>query len=139
MILKKHASFDPSENVSLPKITPSTPKFLSALEYRALRDVVRDDTRNRAIVEIIIQKDMRISEIEKMKNKNLKLNELTIESYATQPARTIPLNKPAHEALDRYMKIRPKSESEYVFVSKNGKPLAVRNIRAAIDRYLQKA
>ena len=35
--------------------------------------------------------------------------------------------------------MRPKTESPYVFVSKNGKPLAVRNIRAAIDRYMQKA
>jgi site-specific recombinase XerD len=34
---------------------------------------------------------------------------------------------------------RPKADSPYVFVSKNGKPLAVRNIRAAIDRYMQRA
>ena len=62
-----------------------------------------------------------------------------IEAYATQPERTIPFNKPAKVALDRYLNVRPKTDSPYVFVSKNGNPLAVRNIRAAIDRYMQKA
>ena len=37
------------------------------------------------------------------------------------------------------MNERPKTDALYVFVSKNGKPLAVRNIRAAIDRYMQRA
>ena len=139
MINSKHTSFDPSENVSHPKITPSIPKFLSALEYRALRDVVRDDTRIAAIVEIILQTGIRISEVANLKLDNIKNNELIIEQYATQPQRSIPLNKPAKEALKKYIKVRPESESRYVFVSKNGKPLAVRNIRAAIDRYFQKA
>lgn len=139
MVGQKKAQFDPSDSVSHPKITPSTPKFLSALEYRALRDVVRDDIRVAAIVELILQTGMRISEVANLKREAVKNNEFTIESYATQPERNIPLNKPAKEALDKYMEIRPESDSPYVFVSKNGKPLAVRNIRAAIDRYLQKA
>lgn len=139
MIQTKYAQYDPSENVSHPKITPSVPKFLSALEYRALRDVVRDDTRIAAIVEIILQTGIRISEVANLKLDNIKQNELVIEQYATQPQRSIPLNKPAREALERYIKIRPQSDSNYIFVSKNGKPLAVRNIRAAIDRYFQKA
>lgn len=139
MMAEKHATFDPSESVSHPKITPSVPKFLSPLEYRALRDVVRSDMRVSAIVELILQTGMRISEVANLKLKNLKGNEFKIEARATQPERTIPLNKPAKDALNSYVKIRPDTESEYVFVSKNGKPLAVRNIRAAIDRYLQKA
>ncbi len=139
MIGDKYATFDPSENVSHPKITPSIPKFLSALEYRALRDVVRDDIRIAAIVEIILQTGIRISEVANLKLDNVKTNELVIEQYATQPQRSIPLNKPASEAIKRYIKIRPQSDSKYLFVSKNGKPLAVRNIRAAIDRYFQKA
>jgi site-specific recombinase XerD len=35
--------------------------------------------------------------------------------------------------------VRPKVESPYVFISKNGKALAVRNIRASIARYVQRA
>lgn len=139
LLSQKHATVDPSKNVSHPKIDISIPKFLSPLEYRALRDVVRDDARIAAIVELILQTGLRISEVANLKIDKLKDSEIQIESYATQPERKIPLNKPAKDALDRYLKERPKSDSPYVFVSKNGKPLAVRNIRAAIDRYFQKA
>jgi site-specific recombinase XerD len=64
---------------------------------------------------------------------------MKIEAYATQPERTVPVNKPAVDVLAAYMAIRPKADSPYVFISKNGKPLAVRNIRASIARYVQRA
>lgn len=130
---------DPSKEVGHPKIEATAPQFLSPLEYRALRDVVRTDSRIAAIVELILQTGMRISEVANLKRDNLKDSELTVEAYATQPQRVVPLNEAAKMAIDEYIAQRPQSESPYLFVSKNGKPLAVRNIRAAIDRYMQKA
>ena len=132
-------SSNPAEDVSHPKIEPSVPKFLSPLEYRALRDVVRDDARIYAIIELILQTGMRISEVSNLKIENIQKNNVKIEAYATQPERTIPLNAPSREAVEEYLKVRPETDSPYLFVSKNGNPLAVRNIRAAIDRYMEKA
>ena len=140
IISENYLGTDASVNVAHPKIEPTMPKFLSPLEYRALRDVVRSDERIAAIIELILQTGMRISEVANLKRENIKNNQIKIEAYATQPERTIPLNKPGKEALDTYLKIRPnKVQSVYVFVSKNGRPLAVRNIRASIDRYMQRA
>ncbi len=139
LVSEKLVATDSSVDVAHPKIEPSVPKFLSPIEYRALRDVVRGDDRIAAIVEIILQAGLRISEVAGLKLANISKGKVKIEAYATQPERTIPFNKPAKDALDRYLKLRPKTDSPYVFVSKNGNPLAVRNIRAAIDRYMQKA
>ena len=139
LLAENHIITDPSANVAHPKIETSLPKFLSQLEYRALRDVVRGDTRIAAIVEFILQTGMRISEVANLKLENVKGETAKIEAYATQPERTTPLNSPAKDALNGYLANRPKADSPYVFVSKNGKPLAVRNIRAAIDRYMQRA
>ena len=139
LIVQKIAQSDPSASVSHPKIESSLPKFLSQLEYRALRDVVRSDIRIAGIVELILQTGMRISEVANLKTERVKDNSITVEAYATQPERNIPLNPPAKTAVDLYMAQRPKVQSPYVFISKNGKPLAVRNIRAAIDRYMQRA
>jgi len=139
LIEKNAISSDPSLAVSHPKIEVATPKYLSSLEYRALRDMVRDDKRIAAIVELILQTGMRISEVANLKIANIKDGKILIEKYATQPERTVPLNQKATEAIEEYKKERPKTEAEYLFISKNGKPLAVRNIRAAIDRYMQKA
>ena len=139
LVSEKKTPSNPSASVAHPKIETAPPKFLNQIEYRALRDMVRDDIRIAAIIELILQTGLRISEVANLNLENLKDLELIIEAYATQPQRTIPLNKPAKGAIAEYLKIRPKSPSPYIFVSKNGKPLAVRNIRAAIDRYFQKA
>lgn len=136
---QKHVDRDVSKDVAHPKIETSLPKYLSPLEYRALRDVVRGDTRIAAIVELILQTGLRISEVANLKTRYVSKDIIKVEAYATQPERSIPLNKPAKEVLDEYVKVRPKAESPHVFVSKNGKPLAVRNIRAAIDRYFHRA
>src|SRR3989344_6168086 len=83
---------DPSKDVSHPKIESSAPKFLSQLEYRALRDVVRTDIRIAAIIELILQTGLRISEVANLKTAHIKDAELKIEAYATQPERTAPVN-----------------------------------------------
>jgi len=139
MVSENVVSSDSSASVAHPKIENSLPKFLSQLEYRALRDVVRGDIRIAAIVELILQAGLRISEVANLKTAHAKDGQLKVESYATQPERTIPLNKPASDIVNLYMQIRPKADSPYVFISKNGKPLAVRNIRASIARYMQRA
>ena len=130
---------DASTAVSHPKVESSLPKFLSQLEYRALRDVVRGDLRIAAMIELILQTGMRISEVANLKTEDVKDGTVKVEAYATQAERSIPLNKPAKDALDSYLVNRPKVESEYIFISKTGKPIAVRNIRAAVDRYMQRA
>lgn len=139
LVSTSELSSDPSKAVTHPKIESSLPKFLTPLEYRALRDAVRGDARISAIIELILQTGTRISEVASLKLEDIADNTLKIESYATQPERTIPLNKFAKAALDTYIPQRPRVNSAYIFVSKTGKPLAVRNIRAAVDRFIQKA
>lgn len=130
---------DPSQKVSHPKIEAPEPKFLSPIEYRALRDIVRTEPRVAAIIELILQTGMRISEVANLKFVDVKMEEVVVEAYATQPERKIPMNQIAREAVEEYLRDRRDSESPYLFVSKSGKPLAIRNIRASIDRYLQRA
>ncbi|HJY98447.1 MAG TPA: tyrosine-type recombinase/integrase [Patescibacteria group bacterium] len=139
MIAENILTNDVSASVAHPKIENVLPKFLNQLEYRALRDVVRNDTRIAAIIELILQTGLRISEVAGLKLENSKAGSLKIEAYATQPERNVPLNKPASDALALYLNIRPKVDSPYVFISKNGKPLAVRNIRASVARFMQRA
>lgn len=139
MISENVISTDVSASVAHPKIEGTLPKFLSPMEYRALRDVTRSDVRIAAIIELILQTGLRISEVASLKTENVKDGSMKIEAYVTQPERNVPLNKPANDILNSYLAIRPKVESPYVFISKNGKPLAVRNIRASIARYIQRA
>lgn len=133
-------STDPSREVSHPKIEASAPKFLTEAQYRYLRDIVRSDLRIAAIIELILQTGMRISEVANLKLEHVAHDEITIEAYATQPGRTVVLNSAARFLIEDYLRVRPNTNASiFLFVSKNGKQLAVRNIRAAIDRYMLKA
>jgi integrase/recombinase XerC/integrase/recombinase XerD len=49
------------------------------------------------------------------------------------------LNKSSETALKRYLEIRPNTKEDTLFITKTGRPLLVRNIRTAIDRYFRLA
>jgi site-specific recombinase XerD len=128
---------DPASLVAHPKYEIKPPRILSKMEYRALRDSARDDPRMSAVIELLLQTGMRIGELARLETGDIEENEIQIKNFESHPARPIPLNKAAKNALDRYLKIRPQSRTKNVFLTKTGRPLLIRNIRTAIDRYFR--
>ncbi|OGG03919.1 hypothetical protein A2W14_05620 [Candidatus Gottesmanbacteria bacterium RBG_16_37_8] len=128
---------NPAADITHPKYTVKPPRILSKMEYRALRDACRGDVRTYSIVELFLQTGIRIGELSNIKVENVKDKELIIEAQESHPQRSVPLNKAAREALDRWLAIKPKSTNNALFVTKTGKPLLVRNIRTTIDRYFR--
>ncbi len=119
---------DPALAVPHPKYEMAAPRVLSVLEYRALRDAARGDLRTAAIIEILLQTGMRISELANLNLDDIKKNEVKVAG------RTVPLNTAARHAIDDYLKVRYPTQSPHLFVTKTGRPLLVRNIRAVIER-----
>lgn len=130
-------SDNPATNVTHPKYDIKPPRILNKIEYRALRDACREDLRMAAIVELLLQTGMRISELANLKIGDLDLtsNQITIRAYESHPERMIPLNQPVKESLARYMETRPKSGNTFVFITKTGNAFLIRNIRSNLDRY----
>lgn len=128
-------SVNPAQDIAHPKYEVKPPRILSKTEYRALRDTCRGDLRMHAVVELFLQTGIRIGELARLKISDVKDKELVIKAYEKHPQRTIPLNKAAKEAINRWVTIRPKSDDQTLFVTKTGRPLLVRNIRTTIDRY----
>jgi site-specific recombinase XerD len=137
---------DPALLVSHPKFETKPPRILSETEYRALRDAVRNDVRTYAIVELLIQTGIRIGELSRLKlddvtlGKGEKTGEIRIAVFNRHLERTVPLNTRSKKALEAYLKELPKKgQAKSVFITRTGKPLLVRNIRATIKRYLELA
>lgn len=132
---------NPASLVAHPKYDLKPPRVLSKLEYRALRDACRADTRISAIVEILLQTGMRISELANLALEDIdqKNNKLNIKAYESHAQREIPLNTASKASLESYLVERPKGGSKQVFITKTGNPFLVRNIRSSIDRYFQLA
>ncbi len=131
---------DPSTEVKHPKYQNDAPRILEPVEYRALRDVCRNDNRITAIVELMLQAGLRIKEIENLKMDDILENDLLVRSYESHPERKVPLNNSAKVALSRYLREdRVDVKSKSVFVTKTGRTLLARNIRSLLNRYFKKA
>jgi site-specific recombinase XerD len=135
---------NPAILITHPKINPVVPRVLTELEYRALRDTARPDQRTYLIIEILLQTGVRIGELCRIKMNDLHIGKgdayLTIVEYGSTSRREIPLNEQAVDIFKEYLSIRPKNpKCENVFITKNGNPLLVRNIRTSIDNTFRKA
>ncbi len=134
-----------SEKLAHPKFEIKPPRVLSEMEYRALRDVSRIDIRLYSIVEILLQTGIRIGELAGLslddirKSKDGKIDFLYVKASGSHPSRKVPLNKSAKVAIDDYIRVRPETEDDTLFVTKNGRSLLVRNIRTAIDKSFERA
>lgn len=120
-----------------PKFESKAPRILTQMEYRALRDAARDDVRIAAIIELLLQTGMRIGELASLTTDSVSEHFIRIPAIEGHAEREVPLNKSAKIALDRYIANRPKVNSDALFITKTGRPLLIRNIRTAIDRYFK--
>lgn len=131
---------NPADQVKHPKYETKPPRILSPLEYRALRDAARADVRTAAIIELLLQTGIRIGELAQLQIKHIQDNQLEIPPYESQPGRTVPLNEAAQAAINNWLETRDEVKDEdYLFVTKNDRPLLVRNIRTSINRYFRLA
>ncbi len=130
---------DPASKLEHPKFENKDPRILTKLEYRALRDASRADIRMIAVIELLLQTGIRIGELAKLRVEDLDLQNLNLHVplFEDTRERDIPLNKSAADAVSKYLDIRPKSPSHSLFITKTGRPLLIRNIRTAIDRYFK--
>lgn len=128
---------NPSSDVKHPKYETKPPRVLSPLEYRALRDACKDDTRIYSIVQVLLQTGIRIGELANIQLQDISLEKSTlkIRAYESHDARKVPLNEAAKEAIKSYVKVRPKTKNTTLYITKTGNPFLVRNIRASINRY----
>lgn len=132
---------NPAEVVAHPKFDQSPPRILTKTEYRALRDACRGDARMSAVVELLLQTGMRISELAAMEiaDVDLERNIITVQPQNSRGARRIPLNTAAKQSIMDYLTVRPRAREKNIFLTKTCRPFLVRNIRTALDRYFRLA
>ncbi len=138
-----HLKFIPTSTLVHQKAEIKAPRILNKLEYRSLRDAARNDIRTFAMIELLIQTGLRISELAEIKLNELNLDvtnpKISIPFRNSITAREIPLNKAAIEAIKNYLNERPKVNSDYLFITKSGNTILIRNIRSTIDKYFKEA
>lgn len=141
LVAEKLIEANPASIIAHPKFDQSPPRVLSKIEYRALRDATRGDARMYAVVELLLQTGMRISELAAMQliDVDFERNVIAISPQNSRAGRKVPLNTAAKKALMDYLEVRPRAREKTFFLTKTCRPFLVRNIRTALDRYFRLA
>ncbi len=141
-----HLTQNVSDELKHPKLELKAPRILERIEYGALRDAAKNDIRTYAIIEVLLQTGVRIDELSKILLENFlikdeKTGTLIITEKRGHAKREIPLNHAVIAAVKNYLdNERPKdSKGEFLFITKTGHALLVRNIRSSISKYFKQA
>lgn len=120
---------DPTIYLSVPKIPEILPEVLTQQEVDILLNSVNgsDDLsiRNRAMLELLYATGLRVSELVALKFENVNLEECFVRIIGKgNKERLVPFGHKAKVFLERYLRIRKKVNSEYIFLTKLRKPIS---------------
>jgi len=130
---------------TIPSVSPkeslkkdmNKPNILSKEEVTKLKQITQKDIRSSAVINLLLHSGIKVGEII-----DLKVNEFQLKGNVGKislPGREIEITSEALHALLKYLAIRPKKDNRIFFISLNGKPLNIRNLRRQISRYFIRA
>ena len=140
---------DPTEQLAPPEREYKEPRFLTTQEYRTLLNVCRHHPRDAAIIELLLQTGIRLSEAARLTLCDVELptridrdptntGSLAIRGKGRKN-RTLPLNFRACRALKTWLSIRPKIDEPALFVTRFRAPMGKRAIQRMVGKYLAAA
>ena len=119
---------DPVNGIQPVKQVALAPRWLDRKEQYALRRTAEKDgnRRNLAIILLLMNTGLRVSEVAGLRLDDLQLSErkgeVTVRGKGMK-VRTVSLNADVRKALREYLAKRPKAEHDAVFVGQKGDPL----------------
>jgi site-specific recombinase XerD len=132
-----------------PRPKKPEPRFLSEDEYQRLLRVCSHNPRDAAVIEVLLQTGMRLSELAQLTIYDVEVpKRINREPDNTGTVRvrrkggkvdTIPLNYKACQALVAWLKARPEVDYPTLFVTKFNTPMSKRAVQYTVGKYLQAA
>ena len=144
-----HITTNIAKRIVLPFTESSVPHILTQTECDQLRKACANSVRDRAIIELLLQTGIKLSEIT-----HLALNDVQLanpnETRETRIGfiriasggngdRIIPLNTKASLALSNYLDIKKDVENSILFLNRFGEPLGDRGVQKMLSKYLKRA
>src|SRR6266498_227275 len=145
----RYITTDIAKKVILPFTESSVPHILTQTECDQLRNACANSVRDRAIIELLLQTGIKLSEITHLTLNDVQLaNPSETEERKTEfirisgrgkGERIIPLNTKARLALSNYLGIKKDTGTRILFLNRFGEPLGERGVQKMLKRYLKRA
>ena len=119
---------DPTSGIKSVQQVQKAPRWIDRKEQYALRRAAEKDgdARNLAVILLLLNTGLRVSEVAGLKLDDLTLSErkgeVLVRGKGTK-VRTVPLNADVRRALRDYLSKRPKAQHDALFVNQKGEPL----------------
>lgn len=146
----------PAQDLIPPARERSQPRVLTEAEYKRLLEAVRHEPRDGALIEVLLQTGLRLSELSQ-----LRLTDIELPAVVRRPnagtkdpgsvgavhvhgkgrkERTVTLNWKACKAIKTYLAVRPvDAEDDRLFVTKFRRGMGPRAIERVVEKYLTAA
>lgn len=151
---KEHIlTYNPAQNLETPKIDKRMPKYLSLDDSKKLLNIASDEKnrnkeRDYAIITLFLNCGMRLSELVGINIRDIDFseNKMTVIGKGNKE-RTIYLNKSCINAINQYLKVRPKKgvkvdakhSEKALFLSEQKRRISNRTVQYIVDKELEKA
>jgi len=140
---------NPTRELIPPEREYKEPRFLTTQEYRALLRACAHVTRDAAIIELILQTGIRLSEVARLSTYDIELPQrinrdaINVGSILIKgkgrKSRTLPLNYKACRAIKAWLIVRPDIMEPALFVTKFREPMGPRAIQRIVEKYVKEA
>jgi integrase/recombinase XerC len=131
----------PTESVSAPKRERNGRNYLTPEEYTRLLSLAGSNPRDYAILQVFLQTGIRVSELCSLTLSDVDLVDraVTIRQSKGMADRSIELEKKGLQALRNYLRIRPQSLSDALFLNYQAEPLSERGVQKLLAKYVKLA
>lgn len=138
-----------AKGIVLPFTEMTTPYFLTQAECIRLRNACSDNPRDGAIIELLLQTGITLSELICLTLDDIEIGKtmdteqkftgfIRILGGRGRKQRVIPLNHTACLALQKHLDIRKAAGSNILFLNRFNEPLRERGVQKILRKYLKK-
>ncbi len=132
---------DFSGSIVHPKYIQPKPRTLTLSEINKIREISKDNDKIYTMIELLVQTGVRISELANLQVQDITFDRVNPNIHINQqdsiPPRNVPMTDKIFNVLKAY--ISENQPEKFVFCTKKNKRMEIRNIRASLTRYFQKA
>jgi integrase/recombinase XerD len=141
---ESYLDIDIAKRIVLPLTENTTPYVLTQSECNKLRNACADNPRDTAIIELLLQTGITLSELVNLTVDDIQLGEkdrgfIRVFGSRGKKERLIPLNTKASIALKNYFDVRQQTENNVFFLNRFSEALGESGVQKMLRKYLKSA